>query len=177
MNAIKTHKGLAIFFAFLIVGALAWAQGVNRESFQTTRGTIGTHTSAPTKIFDDVSAVTSALWSTTPTTARRTNGNPKIAMVLTSNDPSDTVEVTMGRYHYDGSTFTFMGVADVQVITLTGTVTMIEGGTGVFWSADDIEWDTQGIHSVDFRITGTAPSGVINGYIWGYGVTPALPAN
>ena len=159
------RKSTFAFLAlFLCLASLVFA-GVNQDSYKTTRGT------GPELLFDGVSSVTSAAW-TTPTNPRYTRGNPSVAVSAESVTAGANVEVMCGLYHKDESdgSFTFLGLSDAVTITFSSDQ---EVSAGIYTSEDLARFETQGANVIDVRVVAkTATSFDLR--VWGYGTEPTL---
>lgn len=92
-------------------------------------------------------------------------GNPTIAVsTWFSGAADDTCEVTVALYHYDGSTYTALGVQ-----TATATAGDYTDGTNNF--APILFFDTAGANAAEVRLA--APSaGNVAARVWTFGAEP-----
>lgn len=93
-----------------------------------------------------------------------TGGNPTIAVSCKFATAAQNVDVTVILYHYDGSTYTPLGVQTANAVA--GSYT---DGTNYF--APTAFFDTCGANAYEVRL-GASSSGNVAAFAWTYGLQP-----
>ncbi len=139
----------------LLVVGVVFADGPAETHYRKLRGTV------PTSIAAQSSSTTaqSVVWSSTPIDPHSTFGNPKVIVDGKLSYSGGTCAVYFGRYHYDGTTYTLLGV---ETATLTASTTQTDSGLGsalYYIAVAPAVFDTYGCDAYDVRMGDPSNSG------------------
>jgi hypothetical protein len=148
------HKSTlaAICLAVLIVIGIAYAGPAETHNVTLKAADCPEAVAAQTS----ATLTQSVIWSSTPIDPRAARGNPKVIVDGNFQTSGATVVVTVGRYHYDGSTYTLLGIKQG---TLTASTTQTDAGSGSalrYLATSYLEFDLLGANYYDVRMA--APS-------------------
>lgn len=147
---------IAAVLAVLLVAGIVFA-GVTETHYARLKLTGST----PAAVAAQSSSTTaqSAVWSSTPIDPHATNGNPKVVVDGKLSTSGGTCVVYFGRYAYDGTTYTLLGV---DTGTLTASTTQTDSGLGsalYYMAVAPVVFDTYGCDAYDVRMGDPSASG------------------
>ena len=149
------NKILFAMTALLVVASVAFADVVETHN-RRLRGTTPAAVAAQTSL----TVTQSVAWTSAPIDPKATNGNQKVVVDMNFGTASATCVVSCGRYFYDGTTYTLLGIKQV---TLTGSADQTNGLLGNalrYLATGPAEFDTLGATHYDVRL-GTPSAGAV----------------
>lgn len=164
----KNQTRWALGAAFLVLTAGVALADPSATIYRALRGTAPSAQAAHAT----ATSVQSASWAT-PINGVRTNGNPNVAVFGSFSDTDnagsgETAGVTVGLYHEEGGTYTFLGIAGVG--TLTGSFVELNGTRAP--AVAPLSFDVRAATVYDVRLRAVPSSGNVTLVHYPYGGAP-----
>lgn len=160
MNRVRAWLGVVA--SLLLLAGIVLAQEATAEIYPRVRKATNAR-AVPTATGSATSGGASKTFSSSPADPAFTGGAPTIVVAPRFSVASATAEVHVGLYWYEGTTYTFTGIA--YVFTMTAAAS---GGDGTLYSASNPLTgilDSLGADAYDVRYVAVS-SGTATPYAW-----------